>query len=144
MNLIASIQSNLFTFSDQFPPLGTVYYRVDIVHDNSCNPSRVNFSRSKSNVVVVSDNVNTSLRDIENSDVVVFPNPSSGSFTIKLPETYTATSQIRIYDTSSRLIKSFYSKEQNISVELEKGMYYIEVIHDRNSTIKRVGILGLN
>jgi hypothetical protein len=82
----------------------------------------------------------TSVAAEENvSSLSVFPNPSSGSFTINLGELETA--QINITDVTGRLVysdKKSQSHMLNISLNEPAGMYFVNIISVGRSVVLRL------
>lgn len=77
----------------------------------------------------------------QNDTVSVYPNPSSGAFTIQLPENFVG--KVVLFDTDGRQLKSVEVKSQTkIDIEtgnLAKGIYYIKVIDTDNKTsVKKI------
>jgi uncharacterized delta-60 repeat protein len=81
MNLLNTIQSNLNSYTDLSAPVGNVFYQIEIVNPNNCNPTKsMNYNSSKSNIV----NTNSSsLVEIKEPLFLIYPNPANDLFTIE-------------------------------------------------------------
>jgi hypothetical protein len=138
---IAEQASNTFTYSDIIPPVGTVYYQIEVVNPHACEISNLKssndyYSYTRSNVVNSSQV--SSLNDLSLDAVKIWPNPADNKFYIKLD---------KIGDTNQILVMSFDGKvlinkginvlntEIDISA-LNSGIYMIMVITD-NKTINK-------
>jgi len=70
---------------------------------------------------------------IDNSKLIVFPNPNQGQFEVRLNDTHTKSNYIRIYNVLGKLI----SKQDNLSNQFrvnltsERKGIYVLVINDR-------------
>jgi hypothetical protein len=80
MALLTTIQSNLNSYTDLTPPTGPVFYQIEVVNPNNCDPTKaLNYSVSRSNIV---NNGINSLSEEILSTVNVYPNPTNDNFTI--------------------------------------------------------------
>ena len=80
LTLLTSIQSTLNSYTDLTPPVGDVYYQIEIVNPNNCNPTKVvNYSSSKSNVVT---NAAIGLTELH-SNIILYPNPTENFVTVE-------------------------------------------------------------
>ncbi len=70
--------------------------------------------------------------------VVLYPNPATNSFSVKLPRNFTGKTSIKIYTTGGYLIKAFSASTiDNISIEaLPAGFYYVEIYNPGNPLLR--------
>jgi len=85
MALLTTIASNLYQYSDLNPPLGTVYYAIEVLNPGSCTPS---FRTENNNYNISMSNItNSSASGIpgisSESSLNIFPNPASNIITIQ-------------------------------------------------------------
>lgn len=82
------------------------------------------------------NSVGLSENDYENS-LIVFPNPTQGVFTIKVP---LSTNGIHIFNSLGELVQTLPSERaQDLNLTLvDSGMYFIQIITDKGSLTKRV------
>jgi hypothetical protein len=102
LSLLTTIQSNLNSYTDLSAPIGNVYYQIEIVNPNNCNPTKsMNYSSSKSNIV----NTNSS-SVAENKETIirVYPNPANDILIIE-SET-SMNSRFQIIDAIGRTVYS--------------------------------------
>ena len=134
LSLLTSIQSNLNSYTDLTPPVGDVYYQIEIVNPNNCNPTKVvNYSSSKSNVVT---NAAIGIEEIYNS-VYIYPNPADETIIV---ESVSAINEFIVFDGLGRKVKTIAGTESKtvISIsELSKGHYFMYV-PELNRTIRFV------
>lgn len=99
MTLLATIQSNLNSYTDLTAPSGNVFYQIEIINPNTCNPTKsVNYSSSKSNIVTNSLNGLS-----ENSlEYRVFPNPVN--YTLNVLTTFDSSEMYSLMDGQGRKI----------------------------------------
>ncbi len=71
------------------------------------------------------------------SSLIVFPNPSSGSFTLTLPP---SSNQLNIYNTTGQLVQTQQVKNKTtLNLELsETGIYFVQVITDKEIVTEKV------
>jgi len=82
MALLTTIQSNLNSYTDLTPPTGPVYYQIEVVNPNNCDPTKaLNYSVSRSNIV---NNGINAISEENMSTVNVYPNPTNDNFTINV------------------------------------------------------------
>jgi len=70
------------------------------------------------------------------TSVIVYPNPSDGSFTINTP-----FEAVYIYDIRGKLLQQFVShqkKEQKIETELSRGIYLLKIVIDGKTLTKKL------
>ena len=81
--------------------MGDNIYRVAVLNPNGCNPTRA-IERAVSNIVDEDGNSVTSILTGQLDLTSVFPNPSSGIFTVNVPDqTYI---QASVFDALGKLV----------------------------------------
>jgi hypothetical protein len=124
MNLIATVASNVFSYTDLNPPIGEVNFMIEVV-GVSCDPART-LVYSRSNIL---DLLAQSVSEIVNSDFQVFPNPVSSSLTIQVNESDLG-SQVFIFNAIGQELFSerIASVNQLLNIEnLTEGFYFLKV-----------------
>jgi hypothetical protein len=101
--LISTTANNNFSFTDVAPPMGDNTYRVAVLNPNGCNPTRA-IERAISNVVNEDGNMVTSISNGQLEMTSVFPNPSSGIFTVNVPDQ--TNIQASVFDALGKLVTS--------------------------------------
>jgi uncharacterized delta-60 repeat protein len=82
ITVLTSIQSNLNSYTDLNAPLGSVYYQIEVVNPNNCDPTKVlNYDASRSNIVT---NQLTGIDGYEENVISIFPNPTNDIINIEL------------------------------------------------------------
>jgi len=97
MVLINSLSSSNSSFTDLTPPLGLLYYQIEVVKNSACNPSKLGYQSSRSNIS--NTGLGTGLTDQQSESFVLYPNPTSGIFNIEGLEGIAS-----VYDVYGRLI----------------------------------------
>jgi hypothetical protein len=125
--LLTTIQSNLNSYSDLTPPAGAVYYQIEIVNPNSCDPTRVvGYDVSRSNIV---NNGENGIESVTINDVHIYPNPTAKDLTIEInPELI--GKEYFLTDNTGRIILSgqFRATKETINMEeVAAGVYFINV-----------------
>jgi hypothetical protein len=130
--LIGSVPSTNFSFTDLNAPSGSKAYLIEIDIPGGCSPSARLASVNSINSNLVNLGAGVSLRNIENTkpSLHVFPNPSTGSFTIKMSSYLNETVSLKILDAQGRLIRvvEIKSGDDQIVVDLNSqgaGLYFL-------------------
>jgi hypothetical protein len=129
LTLLTSIQSNLNSYTDLVPPVGNVYYQIEIINPNSCSPTKVvNYSSSKSNFVT--NNTNGLMENT--SEYNVYPNPMNNLLNVVTPA---ESNEVYILlDSQGRKILEgrLNGTENQINVkELTNGTYMLKIGEDK-------------
>jgi hypothetical protein len=127
ISLLTTIQSNLNSYTDLTPPAGAVYYQIEVVNPNSCDPTKIlGYDVSKSNIVNT-QNVGTDLNSFNN--IRVYPNPSTGVINIEVdPMLIGQTYELK--DNMGRLVVQgfIYNPTEEINIkDLSTGVYLLSI-----------------
>lgn len=127
ISLLTTIQSNLNSYTDLTPPAGAVYYQIEVVNPNSCDPTKIlGYDASKSNIVNT-QNVGTDLNSFNNTRV--YPNPSNGVINIEVDPMLTGQTY-ELKDNMGRLVvRGFiYNPTEEINIkDLSTGVYLLSI-----------------
>jgi uncharacterized delta-60 repeat protein len=138
ISLLTTIQSNLNSYTDLTPPVGPVYYQIEIVNPNNCDPAKViNYSVSKSNIV---NNGLVGINSLFVADVNLYPNPTSNFVTVRFNNNLLG-SNYQIVDNTGRIVLSGLLLDENQIIELNTlsaGIYSFRVIGELSKTMKLV------
>jgi hypothetical protein len=128
---IAELPSNLFSYSDLTPPLGTTFYQIEIVKPEPCMFNSLKFSGNY--ISVKSNVVNSSMADESSSDakaVKISPNPVRDFFRID----YKSTSECTVLITSieGKELQQLHSAAGELvdMTSYDKGIYIIRIFLD--------------
>jgi hypothetical protein len=129
LEIIASFGSDATEYTDNNPPIGYVYYQIEIVLSITCDPSK-STSVIHSNISTNDPNYYNSL-NIEpgrnNLIYNIYPNPASHSFSI---QTNCKNADVNVCDLNGRIILLIpnYSGEHIDISKLSKGLYFVKLI----------------
>jgi hypothetical protein len=116
----------LNSYTDLAPPVGPVYYQIEIVNPNSCDPTKVvNYSVSKSNIV---NNGANGINTLTNSTVMVYPNPTMDDLTIT--STDALYDEYIIFDPQGRKVLSGSLEGKTTQLDLSRlarGNYLLQI-----------------
>lgn len=117
--------------------IGTTRMRVVLNNYESSSPcSNLPFGEIEDYCVNISDDTTVDEYLPENSSILIFPNPTSDKFTIRIPEKWLLQEHIsiRIYNSFGQLISSHENKNeiQLSSHNLAKGVYTVLVENENN------------
>jgi hypothetical protein len=138
ISLLTTIQSNLNSYTDLAPPVGPVYYQIEIVNPNSCDPAKViNYDVSKSNIV---NNGMVGINSSNIADINLYPNPTSNFVTVRFNNNLLG-SKYEIVDNTGRTVLTGVLLDENQIIELNilsAGIYSFRLIDQLSKTIKLV------
>jgi hypothetical protein len=133
MQLIGSTTAGNFTYNDFAIPAGDIYYQIEVLPQNICNPSdkksTTSYSSARSNIVSnISVNEGGNLK--KESGLKIYPNPGVTRTKISFPNESLENYQILIYDLAGKIMASETTTNNWIEISLEyyiDGVYIIEV-----------------
>jgi parallel beta-helix repeat protein/predicted outer membrane repeat protein len=137
LQLIGTSSGSNTQYTDPAAPSGDIYYQVEVVSPNNCNPSK-SYNSSRSNIATnkpagIDENNNAS--DIFS----IYPNPSNESITIDITANSNKYPSAKIYSIDGKLLKIILitqkKTEVNIS-DLPAGIYTIKVTSEKNTSEK--------
>ena len=138
---IDSLPTSLHSYSDTPDDLYGLWYSVTVVTPNQCVPTSSGkasggpYYQSQSNIEdegSIDTHVSTS---IQNSNIVLFPNPNNGRFMVGFGASVTGT--IQLVDVSGKIIfaENFINQNKWVSDNtLEKGVYFVKVNIDNDNS----------
>ena len=129
MNLIAVMPSTSNSYTDLSPPLGQLYYQIEIVNPNNCSPTKnIDYSSSKSNFAF---NGISGLGDLSLKKFEVFPNPAKDVVTCSFHSVLEqGTIELVSLDGKILLKKDILANTENVQLNLDgiqSGMYFIRL-----------------
>ncbi|MFH1321538.1 MAG: T9SS type A sorting domain-containing protein [Bacteroidota bacterium] len=150
--LIDSVASTNFTYSDQNVPSGAnIYYMVEVVHPDGCTATLKgkNYNSSKSNTTVSTPiGINENPHPDYNLDAS--PNPNHGKFAVTLRSNSNVVENetwMRIYNMLGQEIKSVVipagKGDKTVEIDMrmhQKGVYQLNVITDKFNINKKIVI----
>ena len=140
---IAEQPSNIFTFSDLIPPIGTLYYQLEVINPNSCfvdgeKSSDDNYSSTRSNIV--SSNPVNIIPDVSSEFVKIWPNPSSGNIYIQSDD-HNDEIQLQLWSIDGKLLLEERLKPTIEVIDIShiiSGLYIIRLKIDNRIINKRL------
>jgi hypothetical protein len=115
--VLDSVDADVFTYIDENAPQGTQYYQINALYKYK----EVDYNGKTDSVeVVVNFSVGNSMLN-ENSQVVVFPNPTSDVVTIS-----TSCKMVRVYDMRGALLASIKGSRVDMR-SFPTGTYVFEI-----------------
>lgn len=134
---IASTAAGNFNYNDYNPPLGDVYYQIEVTSPNVCDPTQLKsiatYSSSRSNIVT--SKTTTSVKDhTGSSGITIYPNPFKERLFVKVPWTGSGKYNFAVYDLAGKMIY-----EQRLTAhdfefrrgDLKAGIYIVEIIGEK-------------
>ena len=126
LSLIGSTSGTSTQYSDQNDHPGVLFYQVEVVSPNPCDPSR-SYTTSRSNVA---DNQGVGIQNHDPSngaDIKVYPNPATDLLTIS-SENGSTIHNVKIYDLQGKLILNIQNDYSKIDIsQIKSGLYIIQI-----------------
>jgi PKD repeat protein len=140
LTLIDSISASFTSYTDINPPLGPLYYAIEIVREGGCDPGKSDgYDRSRSNTIF---NGELGLDDNSETGIGIYPNPAHDILYITLNEGgHNANSEAKIYDVQGMpvLYQALVNEKSSISIiNLKPGVYIVRVSNDHNLLIRKL------
>ncbi|HKR05978.1 MAG TPA: T9SS type A sorting domain-containing protein [Bacteroidia bacterium] len=113
-------------------------YRVEVTKSNACSKT------SSATSVTIPCRNGQGENIISAMDVLIYPNPSTGEFTIQFSEKPVVPVTIELTDVLGQLIERFEAADKSTVVNksnLSKGIYYIIIKNNEEVVVKRISIL---
>jgi len=143
LSLIAELPSSSFTYSDQTPPTGTVFYQIEVLNPNPCdvNVDKSNqemFSSSRSNLVNSQQASSVEGQGIDR--LVVWPNPTNGVICLQgnfAPD----KREIEILSINGKVLKRYVMQSDENEIDfsdLPEGIYILSVLSSRQKHYKKI------
>ncbi|NRA12804.1 MAG: T9SS type A sorting domain-containing protein, partial [Crocinitomicaceae bacterium] len=111
----------------------------DIIYTYTDGNSCIN-----SDTTIVTVEICTSIGNISTDfGIIIYPNPSTGQFTIEKPSDLNKVVQVKLLDVTSKLILEKVIPIGNQKVEMDirnysKGIYYLQIIVDDEIFVKQI------
>jgi hypothetical protein len=135
---IGNVLGGNTTYTD-VAPTGYVYYQIEVVSPNSCNPTK-SYNSSRSNIATnngsgINENINA-------SDLVsIYPDPAKASITIDFDAYSNDHSFAEIFSVDGKLLQhiSITQKKTDVDISLlPSGIYIIKVTGNNDVAIKKL------
>jgi len=142
MTLIDSVQSNLFTYTDQNPPSGLLYYQIEVLKNNSCIPTKSSYMSTRSNIA---ENGLTEVNNMSFVDKIdIYPNPSNGSFFLIIPNALKLNdTQINITNALGQEMLTMRAVANKVDINLSgqpEGIYFLTITNETTILNKKIVI----
>ena len=143
LQLLTQIQSTMNSYTDLNPPVGNVYYQIEVISPHPCYPDSVyskantnyNYSRSNTANNNMAPNIGFNTIKTQEISMQIFPNPNKGSFTLEI-NTISNKEQsynLEVYSVMGKLIHrekisggANIRKQMNFAT-LSKGVYFVRL-----------------
>lgn len=145
MTMIGTVSGNFTSYTDQNAPAGFIYYMVEVLNPNQCNPEGTragDYSSTKSNIAT-----NSALGfrdDMQLSGLTVFPNPATDLVRIKSGEVLNGRVNIAVVSIYGQVINSFSTSGSELTKGIDMstsllapGVYSIIITNEQSNGIIR-------
>lgn len=138
--LITSVPSNLNSYTDQTPPVGTEYYRVEAITSSVCDPTRAGVNTSRSNVknTPAAPPYGQSIDENLLGSFSIYPNPTNGI--INVETTSFEKLYLSVYNSMGEMVfqSNFQSKTQIDLSAFSNGIYLIQLENENDQTVFKI------
>jgi hypothetical protein len=132
LTLLDSISASNTSYTDIDPPLGPLYYAIEIINAEGCFPSRDGgFDRSRSNIQY---NGVVGLEYNSIPDIRIYPNPAKNVLNIEFEEK-DLYAEIIICNLQGKAMISKYIRQEKTTIDLgdlNPGVYIIRLKYQQN------------
>ena len=139
---IAELPTNLFTYTDLAPPLGTAYYVIEVVKSAGCNVSNLKstaeyYSSTFSNIISLET---TSVKDELSDELInIFIDETNDELNISLKSRYNKYSiSVFSLDGKEKIKKEVFSDTKLDISDLKPGIYILRVYSDKKVFTKKI------
>ncbi len=139
LELIESYGSDVTEYTDNNPPVGYVYYQIEVVLSAPCDVGK-STSKLYSNIATNDPDyyILVGTNDIQKKLAHnLFPNPTSQTFSISSDD---FPVKVQIYDAYGRIVKSInnYSGEQIDVSDICKGIYFVKLVNKNKTFVDKL------
>jgi PKD repeat protein len=138
MALFDSISSGFTSYTDIEPPLGPLYYAIEVVREGGCNPSKSEgYDRSRSNTMFSGE---VGLDENPETGFIIYPNPAHDNLYILLNRSLiNLNTEVIICDMYGKALTAHQieSEETIISIDSFKPGIYIIQVRDHQTLLTR-------
>ena len=134
MTLLTTVASNLTSYTDATAPSGFVYYQIEIVSPNTCNPTKQLYNSSRSNVSTNDPNY-AAMNELDADAFTLYPNPASEVLYIGYEG---LIEKLEIIDMKGAVVytSTENKKEHVLPVSLESG-FFVVLLQTENGTFRK-------
>jgi hypothetical protein len=133
---LATLPNTAATYQDNTPPAGALFYQIEVVNPNDCDPTKINgYGVSRSNIA---NNGIAALNDEGDISFSIFPNPTNGDLIVSVGE-FLLGKVFRLMDGCGRVLMSGTLGDSNQLIhtsELSSGTYYLTIVS--SGAVKRI------
>ena len=141
---IATISASFNSYTDVGAPAGDVYYIVEVINPNGCNPNRTGeYSSSYSNVAT--NNVLGVDDPAQILEISAFPNPANDRLNLSFGRSFQGKVTVTINDLLGQIVYSEIIEDlhlgatQGISTrEFSEGIYMLKVASEKGSVTRKI------
>jgi hypothetical protein len=141
---IATISASFNSYTDIGAPAGDVYYIVEVINPNGCNPNRTGeYSSSYSNVAT--NNVLSVNDPALTLDISTFPNPANDRLNLSTGGSFQGNVSVTISDLLGHTVYSELIEDPNQNVihtistrDFSEGIFTLKVASGKGSVTRKI------
>jgi hypothetical protein len=137
---IASVASNVNSFTDFYVTSGLVTYYIEVVRPEPCHPEMRSgdYSTIVSNVATAAP---LGIEETQNSGVIIYPNPVKDKVFIVMDSRPGKSSHIELFQPNGQMLLSKESMESRSEVDLSPfnpGVYFIRISSGNSVVVRKI------
>jgi hypothetical protein len=117
MELIGTVSGNFSTYTDLNAPTGVVYYMIEVINPNNCNPAGNKFAGYSSSTSNIETNKTVGIEAEQlSANLAVYPNPTTDKVRIKSSEIIKGKVVLSVVNTTGNVIESIELEAKLLSL----------------------------
>jgi PKD repeat protein len=144
---IATVPSNVLSYTDATPPANTDSYRITAVPNFSCTPTRAAISPTHSNIKRIALLLTGVENDLLAEQFTMYPNPSDGTLNLSFPPSQDGY-HLNVYDAVGQLVYTIAISKEDAALNTNMktislsgkapGMYLVTLDNGKSRTFKKL------
>lgn len=134
MGLFASVASNVNSYTDFSPPSGYVYYKIEAIRPDPCDPNKSIISSTLSNIST--NNPNTGIGDniMCSTTFHIYPCPFKGDLTIEDEMNINEIKEVRLMDLFGKEILNIRTDQNLFQLDTKNLIPSVYIIKIKSNT----------
>ena len=116
MQLIGTVSGNFSSYTDLNAQTGFVYYMIEVINPNNCNPAGGKFAGYGSSISNIETNNTSGLEDKRlSANLSVYPNPATDKISIRSTEMIKGKTVLSVVNSIGKVIESVELEANDLS-----------------------------
>ncbi len=116
MQLIGTVSGNFTSYTDLYAEPGIIYYMIEVINPNNCNPAGGKFAGYGSSISNIETNNTSGLEDKRlSANLSVYPNPATDKISIRSTEMIKGKTVLSVVNSIGKVIESVELEANDLS-----------------------------